>query len=202
MPVVVAGGDTAFSAMVYTAPSAGLYTALANQFAAIPQYVNDAQRAFYEGARQSFEAIANSSAARLTKAAVRLIGSPNGDGIRTLSTIGEFQHAPDAMVRWLMANEAARNLFNNQMCEGYGDRYANPHPEGVGETHRDWQIVMDGIIVETDNSWYSTQYMLDLEDDEQLDVFERMRIAESWDMMTHYIKKMGDDPTSKWNASL
>ena len=132
MPVVVAGGDAAFSAMVYAAPSPGLYIALANQFAAIPQYVNDAQRAFYEGARQTFEAIANSSAARLTKAAVRLIGTPGGDAIRTLSSIGEFQHAPDTMVRWLMANEAVRKLFNNQMCEGYGERYTNPHPEGIG----------------------------------------------------------------------
>lgn len=203
MPIVVGGGEAAFDSMVYGQQSPKLMEALAAQYQNLPPIVCEMQRAFIDRSRQIFETVQNSSAVRMAKAAYRGMSSLWGeDCIRRLDTIGELQHAPDAMVRWLMAESTISKMYHDQTCEGYGERFVNRYPGLFGEDNPDWRNVMSGVVVETDKGWYAKQYWDDVPEEDALDPHDRITIVETWELQKYHALRKRDDPTSPLNASL
>jgi hypothetical protein len=122
--------------------------------------------------------------------------------VRVMWSVGAAQQAPDAMVRWMMANPRIRSLYHDGRVEGYGDRYNDIQPNCVGEEQYDYRRVMDGMIVNTETgSHYTTYHEEIIPDDVVLNTLEKMSIRLSWDIVNKEIEDGNmDDPTSEWNA--
>lgn len=128
--------------------------------------------------------------------------------IQPLHQIGHLQHAPQVMVRWLMAEPTYRQLYHNGEAEGYGERYYDRSPNDIGQTHHDWQVVMDGVV-ETDEDGidYSTDYFYDSNPQydpeyDELNVNDTANIIRSWQAMAAFASAKKDDPGSAWNGQL
>lgn len=128
--------------------------------------------------------------------------------IGTLHDIGQFQHPPPIMRRWLMAEPTVRQLYHQGQVEGYGNDYIDRHPGQVGTEHYDWQVVMDGVVVEDEHGHdVSYEYFCNTDpaydpDYDELDIVDKSNIIDAWAKMSSFIKANRDDPTSKWNAQL
>lgn len=125
------------------------------------------------------------------------------DEIQQFSKIAEFQHAPPVMQRWIMAEPTVRQLYLDQKVDGYSDTYTTTD-HNVGMMHEDYQKVIDGVYREDENGdiVITEFYNLYEEDERPLDLMEQVDILNTWDMLKSYLAKGGDDPTSKYNASL
>lgn len=127
--------------------------------------------------------------------------------IQELQYIGDFQQAPDNMVRWIMAEPTTRALYQNNGLEGYGETYIDRHPNGIKEDHYDYMVVMDGMMVEDGDGMSATEYFLEAqpEYDPDYDILsfnQRVDIVNSWSHIARLIEQGGDDPTSRFNAQL
>ena len=146
------------------------------------------------------------SAKQKVKAAMRKFDNYwVADVIQRLDNIGELQHAPQSMIKYLMSEPETRTRFYNNRCEGYGDRYVDPYPTRVAEDDPIYRKVMSGIWVEDEDGdmsyteWWETEESIleeDLEFSEQLDVIH------SWSKLKDFLSKGKDDPTSPYNGQL
>ena len=128
--------------------------------------------------------------------------------IQPLYDIGHMQHAPQVMVRWLMAEPNIRQLYHNGEAEGYGERYFDRQPDVIGAEHHDWQVVNDGVMfVDDAGEDYSVDYFYDSNPQydpeyDALNVNDVANIMCSWTHMAEFARAKRDDPTSKWNGQL
>lgn len=125
------------------------------------------------------------------------------DEIQRISKIAEFQHAPITMQRWIMAEPTVRQMYFDQKVDGYSDTYVTKD-QNVGMMHEDYQKVINGVYLEDENGdiVITEFYNLYEEDERPLDIMEQVDILDTWSMLKSYLAKGGDDPTSKYNASL
>lgn len=127
-----------------------------------------------------------------------------------LETLAKIQNAPNCMVPYLMANPAIRELYQKGQCEAYGERYIDANPDTIGDTHYEWQMVMNGVIEFDDpddddnHGWTATTYATNdprYDDVEDLTHIQSMDIRDAWAHMEQAIKE-GRDPTSRWDSDL
>lgn len=198
------GGVDTFNALVYPDPHPGTMRFLENMAYQTTETLTDAGRAFMDTARQAYEQFSGSTAMRKLRAAGRHIaGLWQRDTIRPLHTVEELQMAPPKMQRWLMAEPSIRALYHKQQAAGYDETYHDAHPGQIGEDHYDYRRVMDGIVVETEEGWYCTQYLDELEEnDVELLPDQQFDILHSWSVMAAAVAVGGQDPSSRWNAEL
>ena len=92
-----------------------------------------------------------------------------------------------------------------QQLDGYADVYQNVHGEDIGDTHKDYRMVKDGIlefVYDEDGElagYEVPHYMLEAElaeDEPQLEIDEQVDILSTWDAMKAIIKAGTVDPTS------
>ena len=89
--------------------------------------------AFFTNVLQLQKQIAKNRAIQIAKGAFRKVRSLwNEDDIRELTTIGDFQNAPEKMKRYIMAEPTVRALWQKQLCDGYGD-YCENNRDKSGE---------------------------------------------------------------------
>lgn len=124
--------------------------------------------------------------------------------VRRLRSIGEFQQAGTAMIRWLHANPSFRKTWQKERCEGWGDRYFDIEPGVSGEAHTDYKKVMNGLtqFTEEGHSYNVTYFDAITDGREELDLDQQVDIVESWNWLEHYMALGGDDPSSPGNSSL
>lgn len=205
MAELLAGGIDGFDAVAYGRPHPNTLQFLENQVYQSSQGLNQAGQMFMAKAAQIFEDINGSNAMRILKAAgraVRSLWQPNE--IREISDIGQLQHAPLAMHRWIMAEPTTRALYHRQGCDGYSDSYVDWQAKVIGEDHYDYRRAMNGLVVEDeDGGWHATTYAEELlPDDRELDFEEQVDIQHTWNAVKAHILAKGEDPTSKYNSSL
>lgn len=205
MAMVLDGGAGLFDSLIYGQGHPGTQQFIQSQLDFNPSALTEAGHRFYSGARELYDRIAGSEAMRVARAAKRAVGSIwQSDEIRVLTTIDEMQWAPLTMQRWIMAEPTVREMYKEQRIEGYQGSYVDPFADqGVGEDHYDWRRVNNGIVTETEDGWQSTTYFEELlPDDVELDMDLQVDIMDTWENVLKIIRKGGDDPTSRWNASL
>lgn len=210
MAKIIQGGAAMFDAMHYGRQSQEVVSFLGRQFDAASQHLTDAGRAFFDRAQSAFENFNNDYATRLLRAAGRALdGLYLPDRIQPLMNIGNLQHAPPAMWRWVMAEPTLRKMWQADRVEGY-EKYVDLDPGNVGETHYDYRRVMQGIVqydAEPDadghRGWSATNY-LDalLPDDRELEFGEQLDIMETWRTVKGMVEAGGEDPTSRFNAEI
>lgn len=204
MAQFITGGADTFDALTYGQPHPGTLQFLENQFYGNTAQLTEASQRFMDSARGAFERFSSSSAIRMAKAARRAVGSLwENDDIRALTTIEELQWAKLPMQRWIMANPYVRKRFHQQTIEGYEGSFVDSYPDEIGEGHYDYHRVMDGVLVEEEDGWSATTYFDELlPDDVDLTIEEQEDILTTWQAVTAHIRAGGEDPTSRWNASL
>lgn len=194
-----------FDSLAYSPMHPGTQQFLQNQLSINTQMLTDAGSRFMSKGREIYERISGSEAARLARAASRAVRSIwQRDEIRELMTVGEFQHAPNSMQRFIMANETIRRLFQQQRCDGYSETYMDTEPGAIGEAHYDYRRATNGMVMEAaDGSFYATTYFDDLlEEDRELMLDEQIDIQHSWSRIVEMVRRGGEDPTSRFNADL
>lgn len=210
MAYVIEGGTDVFNAMIYGDPHPGTRNFLRNQVETISDRLTDAGRNFMQGAREVYERVSGSVAARMARAASRQFQSLwQQDTIRELTELAELQTAPLTMQRWIMAEPTIRKLYQKQSCDGYADSYLDVWSGDIGEEHYDWRRVHNGLVQfeeteagEESDQWYATTYMEDLlPDDEDLYLEDQVDIKTTWSNVVSAIRS-GKDPTSKWDSDL
>ena len=202
------GGGMMFDALAYGQPHVSTQQFLVNQFDNLSATLQNAGQAFIDSAQRAYDAISGSQAMRVLRAAGRAVRSAwQLDEIRPLFTIGELQHAPMTMQRWLMAEPTARALYHQQKIDGYSDTYIDMHPGDIGERHYDYRRAMDGLLVvdesSEDGDWHAMQYPDELlPNDAELELDQQIDIQQAWAFLQAKIADHGDDPTSRYNAAM
>lgn len=200
-----------FKSLMYGRPHEGTMRFIENQVGFVSQALTDAGARFMDTARDMYSHLEGSNAMRAIRAVGRAVRSLwQLDEIKELIDIGQLQHAPLSMQRYLMAEPTIRGLYQQQRVDGYSDTYVDIFPGTIGEEHYDYRRVMDGIVVEDaepdengEYGWTATSYLEELLPDEpDLLLVEQLDILASWGGLKAAVEKGGEDPTSKFNADL
>lgn len=211
MAEIIDGGGMMFDALVYGKPHPSTMQFLSNQFENMSASVQNAGQQFFDAARNMYEQLSGSHAMRVFRAAGRAVRAAwQLDEIRQLETMGDFQHAPLAMQRYLMAEPTTRALYQQQRIDGYSETYRDLFPGDIGENHYDYRRVMNGIVVvdeshedPNEHGWHATTYYDEqLPDDDDLQLSEQVDILDAWERLRAKIAAKGEDPTSRYNAEM
>lgn len=205
MAQIHTGGSGYFDSLFHGELHPGARTFIQRQMEAPSRVMENAAQQFQESSQALFERLSGSGAMRMARAAKRAVGAAwMSNQIQALLDIGQMQHAPAVMQRYIMAEPTLRKRYHQQRLDGYEGTYRDLFPEDIGEEHYDYRRVMDGIVVENDDgSWYADTFVDDLlPDDDHLDIDQQVDILDTWANMVAKVRQGGSDPTSKWNASL
>lgn len=125
-----------------------------------------------------------------------------GDNIRLLNNVGAIQTAPDAMIRWVMANPELRMMHGEDRIEAYGERYTDSQNGQVGHMQYDYRRVTDGMVIQNDSGANHTSYHEKLlPEDYVLSIMDKANILDTYKVIEEAIEE-GIDPTSLWNNSI
>lgn len=204
------GGSTMFNALAYGAPHPSITQFLSERMENLSQMVHTAGVDFVQQARDAYERYSGDQAMRVMRAVNRAVTNFwQTDTIRPLVSIGQLQHAPLTMQRFLMAEPTTRKMYHQQRVDGYSESYVDIHPGDRGQDHYDYRRVMQGFVVVDDadeegmEGFSATTYFDELlPDDVELDHGQQIDILQSWDYLQAAIEKGGDDPTSRFNSAL
>lgn len=198
------GGLDTYHALTFSEPHPATMAFVENMVNQPTNAISEAGRVFMDRARDVYQQVSGSDAMRRLKGAARQVASSwDRDIIKPLSTVAEFQTAPNAMRRWLMAEPTIRSMYHKGRCDGYSDTYRDREPDAIGEDHYDYRRVMNGIVEETDEGFYFTEYLEDIyEGEQEFTPEEQFDIVTSWRNMAVLVASGEDDPTSKWNAKI
>lgn len=200
------GGPASFNAAIYGMPHPGTQQFLQQGIESMSLSLNEAGQRFMAGTREIYERVNGSHAMRMLRASGRKLKSIwQSDSIRALVTIGETQHAPLSMQRYIMAEPEVRKLYHQQRCDGYSGSYIDQEPGLIGEAHYDYRRVTNGMFIEQPNGdLVAVTYFEELhEGDRELLLEEAVDIFElTWNTVRNAIRAGGEDPVSKYNAEL
>lgn len=178
------------------------------QFNNISQAMTNIGKEFLEESKHIYQQINDSNVIRVAKSALRSaknLFSHNTIGF--IDTLEAMQNAQPMMQRYIMAEPTIRDLYQQQLCNGYSDSYVDTFPNTIKENHYDYRKVMTGMIQDMvtedgTDTWCSSNYYDELiPDDKPLDVMERFDIINTWTLMKMFIDN-GDDPTDVYGSKL
>tara|TARA_B100000700_G_scaffold91328_3_gene102997 strand:+ start:1979 stop:2596 length:618 start_codon:yes stop_codon:yes gene_type:complete len=198
------GGLDTFHALTFSQPHPSTLQFIDNLVNQPSNALSQAGSEFMDRARDVYQQVAGSEAMRRMRGAMRQVASSwERDVIRPLRTVADLQTAPNTMRRWLMAEPTIRHLYHKGRCDGYSDTYRDREPDAIGENHYDYRRVMNGIVNETEEGFFFTEYLEDIyEGEHEFLAEEQFDIVDSWFAMAANVASGEDDPTSKWNAKL
>lgn len=211
MAQIIQGGAAMFDAMLYGSPKQETLNFLARQFDSVSQNLSEAGKRFYESAYDAFQQVNHDYAARMLRAAGRAVSNMwMNDCIQPLTTIGQLQHAPLSMVRWVMAEPSIRKLYQQQRVEGYSETYTDLDPGRIGPNHYDYRRATNGVLFVDDTpdaegnyGWHATTYFDNLfETDSDLPLWQQADIQETWKAVRKLAAQGKEDPTSRFNADI
>lgn len=210
MAQVIQAGTDVFNAMVHGTPPESTVNFISQMQQNTSAILNDAGQRFIETAKNTFKPLFNDNAIRTAKALMRNVESLwQTNEIRPIREIGDFQVAPIAMQRWIMAEPTIRKLYHKQMCDGYSDTYVDVEPGAIGSDHYDYRRVMDGVVVEIDDEeseydWKATTWVVDdiYNGDDVLNFDDKTIILDAWEDLRSHLRARQSDPTSRWDNDL
>ena len=174
---------------------------LYQQVANVATTFNEIGKRFMEGSREIYERINNADMIRKAKAAIRsAVGITFVNEIYYYNSLEAIMAATPYMQNFIMANPTIRELYNNQLCDGYNGTYIDIDPGYIGDTHYHYRRVMDGVIQDIEDAdgnyqWIAKTYMDELfHGDRELDISEKSKILATWEVMDLFIKQR-KDPT-------
>lgn len=162
--------------------------------------------AFFTSMMTLQKQMAKNRAIQIAKGAFRKARSLwQENDIRELKAVGEFQHAPEKMRRFIMAEPTIRALWQAQLCDGYND-LCDDERKLSGDQVGEYRQVMDGVLErqDTDSEYdYIIKQYDDIEDNKnRISIEEQFDIYSSWQHLKSLIALGEEDPTSETNGWL
>lgn len=119
--------------------------------------------------------------------------------IQPLASVHDFQQAPTVMIPWIMADPELGRMFDQQLCEGYGELYKPVGGHVTGFTNPYWRAATDGAWVEVDDG-EALQQFKHTEDftgtEYQIDFAQQGAILQTWYNRREHGKRFKHDVTS------
>ena len=197
--------DLAFSSLVYQAPDERLLGYLQNNIQEAYQHVEHLGTQFMDNVSNMYEKFNSADVINRGKAILHSMQMHMDPMAIYPLGYEEIPQANYAMQRYIMVQPELRELYNDQMCNGYVDTYLDYDPGA--ESHQDhavYQQVMDGVLVhdvDTDDgviNFYTNSVTVD-EDD--LHPMDRISIMDTWDRVAVMIAE-GKDPSDPDDGEL
>lgn len=209
MATYYSGGVDAFNSHVFAQPSQNDIQFFENNTQTFFDTAGLSAQQFFGNMRERMQSIDFDTLKQYTQAAARRVSTFwETDSIRPLTTLVDIQFAPNAMIRWQMANPDVRALYHKGLCAGYGDLYQDYYPDDIKHEHLDYQLVMDGMEQYNEEGelvWVSYDEDEIVHDDDSvnyLSMSDRVDIIETWNVTSKLLKKMKNDPTSRYSGML
>lgn len=202
---VIEGGSDVFNALCYSEKHPQTLRFMENQFNNITQTLTDAGKSFFSDVKNIYDQFNGSEAMRLARLAVNKVkGIFDVDNVKSIFELEEIQSAGFVMQRWIMAEPLTRQMYHDQLCDGFSETYKDMSPGEVGEQHYDYRRVMNGILVDDEKNDYKVTFYLDelYSDDRELTLDEQTDIMNTWECVRTYMEKGNIDPTSQYGGKL
>lgn len=199
MGIVVNVSEPGVDFLLYGDKSNILTNYLYNQIQALPKAFNEFSNKIYNSMLSSYNFIKD----KLTRYGILNEIKSNGVNIidnyfDELLTFKQLQEANLTMQRWVMAHNQIRQMYIDQNLDGYSETYKNIFGKEVGEKDYNYRMVMDGVIVPTEDGWYVKHYIQDLlPGDRELNHYEKTKILNTWDAMDWLLSNCQFDFTLK-----
>jgi hypothetical protein len=123
------------------------------------------------------------------------------NSIHRLSTYEEVQNAPQEMVRWLMVAPEIRDVYHDQRCHGFGERYVDLQPGVSRWDHDDYCRVYSGQVNFDDEGPLVRVCVVGDDDEIPLSTQQKLDIRYSIDVMVAGFAE-GIDTTDELNGAL
>lgn len=196
---VVAGGDDAFNAMIYPDQLDVNRNYFMNNIQQLSTLVTNTASDFYQKTQQLFEQVNSSEAMRVAKNALKAVNSLfTRDVVMELIDIEKMQLAKPVMQRFIMANPEILTRYREGTIDGYSDSYVDVNKGDIGRTHYDYRRVMDGVLLETEDSYQVNYYPDELRENEIVITHDdKVSIMNTWENLLAFIEQ-GLDPTNQY----
>ena len=203
--VPAGSGETLFQAMTFGTPARETYNYFDQMNISWDRSLTDTARSHFAEVEQYYQVISADdaiAALRNLESGLDHLSLPNR--IIPLRNLDELQHAPDAMLPWLMANPLAREMFTENRIEGYGDRLLDLYGDLLGDTTPLYQAAVNGVRRECGVDDWRMEIFPEVKCDNnmQLDMSDQLAIINAWDSLEHHLKEEDRDPTSPFNGKL
>jgi len=204
MNYIDVGNTNVWNAIAYGQQNPVNINYFQNQLQNIQTNLNQAAVSFYQDAQSIYDKFTNSDALRSIRIALKGAANLfNGEVIKSIFDVEDFQTASFTMQRWVMANPVVRQMYHDQKCDGYSDTYIDAEPNKIGDSHYDYRRVMDGVVVADEEQEYYKHYYEDIfEGDKELTHTEKVDILTTWEIVELFMKTSKLDPTSPYGSSL
>lgn len=206
MARVMTGDVAMFNAALYGAPQQSVVNNVREHLYTVGARLGEMGQSIIQYAEEKIDEAVNSDAYRLANAALRRVASLwDVNEIRALQEYYQVQNAQPVMIPYVMAEPTIRKLYQQGLCEAYGNDYHDPYKDDIGENHVHWRRVMDGVATiggEDDPfDWCATTYSDSFDEDVPLEFEQQLDILTTWDTIRAAIAE-GIDPTSRYDANL
>lgn len=196
---VIQGGDDAFNALLYPEQLEVNRGYFVNQINQLANTVSNTASSFYQRTQALYDQLNSSEAARIAKNALRAVnGLFTSDVIYEMTDIDRMQLAKPTMQRFIMANPKVRSLWNEGLLDGYSDSYVDINPGTISDTHYDYRRIMDGVVMETADSYSVNFYPDELRPNEIVITHnDKICVLDTWRNIEALIEQ-GLDPTNQF----
>lgn len=184
MASLTIGNDAVFEAMHMPNVTANFRGFVDQQISRYQQIFGGVQNAITDRIHQWQNAYVQTDAARVANAIMRQSEAYfQPEHIRPLYTVADLQNAPANMLRGIMAMPEARKMYTAQTCDGYQGRYYDLHPAATPTEHRDYKLVYDGRIMDSDDKDIDYQMVQYGDDFDFEDAYQYLSVEQKEDII-------------------
>jgi len=201
---VVPGNDASFNMLTFGVPARETFDFLAQMGSNFNSAISDEAKFRFGEVKDFYKTLSYDDAINVLRSAsegVKSLELPNR--IMPLLNLSDLQHAPDAMLPWIMAHPVLRETYSNNACEGYGDRLIDYYSDVLGESYPLYKAAVNGLRREVDDE-YRMEVFAEVGSEEslQIDMNDQLAIMSTWNEIDHQLSLNDRDPTSKFNGKL
>lgn len=202
---VIQGDALEFNSIIYPQQNQNVFNYIKESISQIPQTILSAGQDLFNRAVTTFNNYySDSNSLRARNAMLATNNNYFFNSILPLMTVESIQTANPNMQRWIMAEPNIRNLYHDQLCDGYSNTYVDMFPGTIKDNHYDYRRVMDGVVIgEQEPELIAKFYIDDLfEGDRDLNHHEKVDILSTWDIINMCMNNSDIDPTSLFNDKI
>lgn len=202
------GAADQFKALIYPEKHPETVSFLQQQFNNLPNLVTEQAVKFYQEAKKVTDWVTSTEAFQMARNAVKAVfGNTDivrDDVIMSLTDLMQFQTAGLLMQRFIMAKPEIKQMYRDQMCDGFSKTYVDPEINGDVKDHYDYRLATEGMIQFQENDGYKyTHYLDSLKEGDRLRTFEeKCDIQHTWDSLDILMAVSSCDPTDPAGGDL
>lgn len=200
MAGVIYGGSTAYSALISNPVAESVMDYVEEHNHLSLSRLSDIGRNFRDRIRGFRERSGFEEVSRIRERATRMMKSLfKEDDIRQLISLEDFQTSRRRMRRWTFADPELRQMYRDKRLSGW-DRSIEDIASIKPEEHPDYLYVINGMEKDGLCVTHIDEFIDIVHDTEELSLFDKVEIMQTWENAKRIIVEQKYDPTSLWGA--